>query len=432
MKRLAAVAASSVIAAAFLGPGTVTTAARAGAGFGVRLLWALLFSTIACLVLQEAAARLSVVSGKTLGETLAARDRHAPLAAAAISLVLSAVLVGCAAYEAGNILGGVAGARLALGLSTESLTIACVLAAGILLWCGSTTVVVSVLGALVAVMGGAFVLTAAALRPSPQALLAGLSMPHLPAESGLMVLGLVGTTVVPYNLFLGSGLARGQTLFDMRLGLVLAIGLGGVISMAVLVVGTAIDGGFSFEALAGVLRARFGAAGGWGLALGLFAAGFSSAVTAPLAAAITARSLLAAAGDEQRWCTHGWRYRAVWLGVLASGLIFGLSGIRPVPAIIGAQALNGIMLPVVASFLLLAANDRARLGAAVNGAFANLLALVVVAVVVMLGAMAVVRAAAASFGQQVAAQVLAGVGAAAAAVAVLALLRAIARLRQQP
>ena len=48
----------SAIAAAFIGPGTVTTAASAGAGYGLTLLWAVLFSVVATFVLQEAAARL--------------------------------------------------------------------------------------------------------------------------------------------------------------------------------------------------------------------------------------------------------------------------------------------------------------------------------------------------------------------------------------
>ena len=54
MRRLAAILFWSIIAAAFIGPGTVTTAASAGAAFELRLLWALVFSTVACLVLQEA------------------------------------------------------------------------------------------------------------------------------------------------------------------------------------------------------------------------------------------------------------------------------------------------------------------------------------------------------------------------------------------
>ena len=86
--------------------------------------------------------------------------------------------------------------------------------------------------------------------------------PFLPAWSGghslpdgasLLVLGLIGTTVVPYNLFLGSGIARGQKLGDMRFGLSIAVVLGGLISMGGLVVGTAVDGPFVFAALADAL-----------------------------------------------------------------------------------------------------------------------------------------------------------------------------------
>jgi manganese transport protein len=52
MKRLASILFWSVIAAAFVGPGTVTTCAAAGSRFGLTLLWALSFSVVACFLLQ--------------------------------------------------------------------------------------------------------------------------------------------------------------------------------------------------------------------------------------------------------------------------------------------------------------------------------------------------------------------------------------------
>ncbi|MGK7311468.1 MAG: divalent metal cation transporter, partial [Candidatus Longimicrobiales bacterium M2_2A_002] len=60
----------AVVAAAFIGPGTVTTATLAGAGYGYTLLWALTFSLLATLVLQEMAARLGLVTGEGLGEAV--------------------------------------------------------------------------------------------------------------------------------------------------------------------------------------------------------------------------------------------------------------------------------------------------------------------------------------------------------------------------
>ena len=165
--------------------------------------------------------------------------------------------------------------------------------------------------------------------------------------------------------------------------------------MAVVLVGSAVDGEFSYPRIGAVLSSQLGAWAAGLFAFGLFAAGFSSAVTAPLAAAITARSLFASGAEDDRWRDRSWRYRSVWLGVLAAGTIFGLTGVRPVPAIIAAQALNGVLLPVVAVFLWLVMNDRRLLGDAVNGRLANAVMGLVVAVAVVLGARGVWRALAA-------------------------------------
>lgn len=395
MRRLLAVAFWSVIAAAFIGPGTVTTAASAGAGFGFDLLWALAFSVIACFLLQEASARLTVVSGSSLGEALRRRFRKGFSGAAVLVLVLGAIVLGCAAYEAGNILGGVAGAVLAVDLSPKALTLACGLGAAVLLWLGAPRLVALVLSVLVAVMGLTFTLTAWVLAPDLPDLLRGVLIPALPPASGVIALGLVGTTVVPYNLFLGSGLAEGQSLRDTRFGLAVAVGLGGLISMAVVVVGAAVEPPLEFEALAQVLATELGPWAGSFFALGLFAAGFSSAVTAPLAAAVTARGLFGSSEKRELWSHRSPRYRAVWGAVLAAGVGFGLAGVSPIPAIILAQAFNGVLLPFVAVFLLLAVNDRRQMGEeGLNGLGANLATCAVVLVALVLGAASIARAAA--------------------------------------
>ncbi len=60
----------ALVAAAFIGPGTVVTASLAGAEFGYALLWALMLSTVICAVLQEMASRIGVITGKGLGENI--------------------------------------------------------------------------------------------------------------------------------------------------------------------------------------------------------------------------------------------------------------------------------------------------------------------------------------------------------------------------
>jgi len=395
MKRFLSVLLWSVLAAAFIGPGTVTTAASAGASHRYQLLWALAFSTLACLVLQEAAARLTAVSGLTLGEAL--RQRFGGGAGAVVPLVVGAVVFGCAAYEAGNILGAVAGVSLILGGPAWAWALCFGLGAGVLLWLGSPRGVALTLSAFVALMGATFLVTAVLLGPSPGELVRGTLTPSTPAGSGLLILGLVGTTVVPYNLFLGSGLARGeargQELSVMRFGLAVAVLLGGGISMGVLVVGGAVDGEFSYPAVAAVLSGRLG---GWAAAffgLGLSAAGLSSAITAPLAAALAARGLSRDPAGEGAWGNRSWPWRAVWGGVLTTGIAFGVADVPPIPAILLAQAANGVLLPLVAIFLLLAVNDRRLLGeGGRNGPLANAIAVPVVFVTLVLGLAGVVRA----------------------------------------
>ena len=393
MKRLLNLLLWSVIAAAFIGPGTVTTAARAGSDFGFALAWALLFSTVACVVLQEAAGRITVLSGHELGTAIRHRYGAPDRVGWVAALLAAGVVLGCAAYQAGNLLGAVAGVRLVVDASPALLAAVFGAGAAALLATGSTRWIANVLGALVAVMGVAFLVTAVRLAPDAGALLGGLLIPRIPAASTVLVLGLVGTTVVPYNLFLGSALARGSRLGEMRWGLALAVGGGGLISLGVLVVGTALGGGLEYERLGAVLGARLGSGAEVSLAVGLFAAGFSSAITAPLAAAITVRTLVGGA-ERPEWSERGPRFRAVWLGVLLFGVGFGIAGVQPIPVIILAQAFNGLLLPLIAVFLWLTMNDRSLLGnGGVNTLVQNLVMGAIVVTCVALGLRGLVAAA---------------------------------------
>ncbi len=349
----------SIIAAAFIGPGTVTTAAAAGAGYQWRLLWALSFSTIACIVLQEASARLTITTGLDLGSFLSHHYRSTVWGLGVLFLTVLAILFGCAAYEVGNLLGALEGLRL-FGLSARiGLTLVISGLAAMLLWTGRTDFVARTLGGVVALMGLAFVVTAIGLHPPLKSLVRGAVLPTIPNGAMTVVLGLVGTTVVPYNLFLGSGIAHRKALNRMRFGLIVAIGLGGFISGAVLVTGSAVSMPFTFQGLARALQAQLGPAGPLLLAFGLFAAGFTSAVTAPMAAAVTARGLFRNNGDPA-WEGTGWKFRSVWLVVLGVGVVFVFMNLRPVPAIILAQAFNGLLLPLVTVILFVVINDPHR------------------------------------------------------------------------
>lgn len=373
----------SIISAAFIGPGTVTTASSAGAAFQLDLLWALVFSIIATILLQEAAARITIASGKSLGEIIALKYAHGGGRRLKLLLFL-AVGVGCAAYQAGNLLGALSGLALFGTLWQAPAVVGLGITCAGLLWLGNFRTIAHFLGVIVAFMGLTFLYVSFQIEIDAFDLLQAGLRPRFPEGSTLLIISLIGTTIVPYNLFLASGISQEQSMREMRWGIAVAVLIGGLISISILVVGTSVSGLFSFESLAQALAESLGS---WSIAffgLGLFAAGFSSSITAPLAAAVTGQSLFGAGSPE--WTVRSRNFRLVWGTVLAIGLLFGSLDVRPIPAIILAQAVNGILLPVVAVFLLLAVNDRDLIPAKyVNSALNNGLMLLIVGVTCFLG-----------------------------------------------
>jgi Mn2+/Fe2+ NRAMP family transporter len=338
----------SVISAAFIGPGTVTTAVSAGSLYGLDLLWAVVLATASCIVLQEVSARICIASGLTLGKALEVRFGQTAGRGWQYLIGIS-VILGCAAYEAGNILGAVSGLSLLTGWDSRWLTVGITAAALIILLSGRKRTIGWLMSALVAVMGAAFMVLAFLQEVSPAEVLVSAVSPSLPPGSELLALGLVGTTIVPYNIFIGAAVSYGQQISHMRLGLTVSVLVGGAITAAIVVAGTGVNQFDSFEVLSGEFQNQIGKAGALALALGLFAAGFSSAVTSPYASGIIGESVF---GMRKAGAV-----RAVWMLVLATGFLFGISGIRPIPVILVVQALNGLILPVIAYFLLLIVND---------------------------------------------------------------------------
>ncbi|MBN8652228.1 MAG: divalent metal cation transporter [Cytophagales bacterium] len=335
----------SVISAAFIGPGTITTAITAGASFQLSLLWAVVFATVACIVLQEVSARVIISSGLTFGECVQQR-----FGAGWVKwLVAVPVLLGCAAYEAGNILGAVSGLALLTSGSTKLFTIIITVLAATILWRGGSKLISNVMMFLVVIMAIAFAVLAFKATFSFSELLKASVVPQLPVGSEWIALALVGTTIVPYNIFMGSAISKGNTIPLMRIGLTVSVINGGVITACILLAGTVAGTFTSFPALAEILKNNSGSWAAVALGVGLFAAGFSSAITSPYAASLIASTVL---GSENKN-----RIRLVWAAVLLIGFGFGISDVKPIPVILAVQAMNGFVLPLLAYFLIIMVND---------------------------------------------------------------------------
>ena len=382
-----------LVTAAFIGPGTITTASTAGANYGFTLLWALLFSVLATWVLQEMAARLGLVTGEGLSQALRTAFNHPVLKLATIMLVVAAIGFGNAAYEAGNIAGAAIGAQSLTGVAAPIWALVIGGLAGFLLLTGRYGLIQNVLVVLVLLMSVVFLITLFLVDVDVGGLLKGLFQPSLPTGSELTIIALIGTTVVPYNLFLHSTIVREYWSDDVPVALALrqsrwdtglSIGLGGLITLAIVSTSAAAffqtGAEFSASALAAQLEPLLGSSAKVCFAIGLLAAGLTSAITAPLAAAYAVCGVM---GWPIRF--NDWRFRGVCLAVLLIGTGFAALGSKPLAAIIFAQAANGFLLPLVAIFLLVVMNRKALLGDYRNGWAANILGALVVMIAAGLG-----------------------------------------------
>lgn len=382
-----------LVAAAFIGPGTLTTCTIAGAGFGFALLWGLVFSILATLVLQEMAARLGIITQQGLGEALRKHFNTPLLRLLTIVLVVSAITIGNAAFETGNIMGAT------LGLSSfandsvlwKNIFVLLIgLLTFLLLYFGTYKLIEKAMVVLVATMGFAFLTTAVIVGPPIVQILKGMFIPGIPTGAILPLIALIGTTVVPYNLFLYASAVqhRWQTkdrLPEARLDMFVSVVLGGLVSGAIVVTAAMAfmyDDGTPINAadLALQLQPLLGNWSEYFIAAGLFAAGISSAITAPLAAAWATAGIMGWKKDMQSW-----RFKAIWMFILCTGVVLSLTGIRPIEVILFAQAANGILLPVIAVYLLWVVNSKMVMGQHTNTILSNLLGGVVVLIALGLG-----------------------------------------------
>jgi hypothetical protein len=319
-----------------------------------------------------------VLTGHELGTAI--RQRYAaPARLSWVPALLAAgIVLGCAAYQAGNLLGAVAGMRLVANLSPALLTAVCGAGAAALLAAGSTRWIATVLGALVAVMGVAFLATAIRLAPTPGTR-STASHPRASRRSVVLRARAVGTTAVPTtSSWLGWRAAAASAKCG---GLVLAVG-GTDLARA------------SWSSAPPRRRARVRAAGavlgerpgsGRVVARGRsLAAGFSSAYRRPPPPSLCGR--WSGGSHRVEWSERSFRIsRRVWLGVLLFGVGFGIAGVQRSRRS-SSPRLQRVATAVGAIFLWLTMNDRRLLGDhGVNTFVQNLLMGVIVVACLALG-----------------------------------------------
>ncbi len=379
-----------LVTAAFIGPGTITTASVAGANFGFALIWTLLFSVIATILLQSMAARLGVATGQDLAQALRAHIETPLFKSLAIFLVISAIGVGSAAYEAGNLSGASMGLiEIFPQVNAQLWTPLIAFLSAVLLYSGKHKVVENALILLVILMSLVFISTLVMAAPSLSDVLAGF-IPSMPEGSVTTVLALVGTTIVPYNLFLHSGVLaarhdsesdKQKVIKETNIDTGVSITLGGVITLAILSTASVAfygtdAGQISAANMAVQLEPLLGDAAHYFFAIGLFAAGLTSAITAPLAGAYAVCGMLGWSNKMDNT-----RFKSVAIVILLFGAAVASLGLDPVAVIIFAQAANGLLLPIVTTYLVWLVNQKTVMGKYTNSLLVNLFTLPVLVLI---------------------------------------------------
>ena len=377
-----------LIAAAFIGPGTVTLCTIAGASFGYSLIWAIVLSTFATIVLQEMSLRIGLVTRMNLAEVIRTSIKSVLLNRLIILLIISSIIIGNTAYEAGNITGASLGISAIINYeSINYIPVFIGLIAFVILYQGDYKILERSLVSLVIIMSISFFITAIMTKPDITNLLNGIFKPQVNSSNLIVVLGLIGTTVVPYNIFLHSSLVSEKwnsidKLKVARIESFISILLGGLVSLSIIITAASV----SNQNVTGVidlakgLEPLYGKFAIYFLGLGLFASGITSSITAPLAAAYVAKSCF------------GWnnslksnRFRLVWIFILITGVIVSMININPIEIIKFAQFSNSLLLPIIAITLLWLINDKNIISSKYNYKYQNIFGFFIVIISLILG-----------------------------------------------
>ncbi|MDC3040543.1 Nramp family divalent metal transporter [Flavobacteriaceae bacterium] len=379
----------ALIAAAFIGPGTVTLCTIAGASFGYSLIWAILLSTFSTIVLQEMSLRIGLITKMNLAEVIRINIKSKFINRLFLLLIICSILIGNAAYEAGNITGASLG--ISAILNSESINYIPIfigLIAFIILYQGNYKILERFLVLLVLIMSISFFITAIMTKPNIESLLNGILSPELNSRNIMVVLGLVGTTVVPYNLFLHSSLVSekwgsSNKLKVARFESFFSILIGGLISLSIIITAASVNNKDvnGVIDLAKGLEPLYGKFAIYFLGIGLFASGITSSITAPLAAAYVAKSCF-----DWNDSLKSQKFRAIWIIILFSGVIASMVELNPIEIIKFAQFSNSLLLPIIAIILLWLINNKSIISQRYRYKFQNILGSIIVILSIILGA----------------------------------------------
>jgi len=370
--------------------GGITTYSLAGAQFGLSLLWMLLPTTVALVVVQEMCARMGAVTGKGLSDLI--RESFGVKITFYVMIALLLTNLGNTVSE----FAGIAASMELFGISKYISVPLASVAVWLLIVKGSYRIVEKVF--LVAcIVYVAYPIAAFMSGPDWGVVLKAAVVPHFKVtpESVTMLIGLVGTTIAPWMQFyqqasvVEKGITKenyGFSRLDVIVGCIMAI----VVAFFIVVAcaGTIFTAGIKIETAADAAMALTPLVGGY--ATGLFAVGlFNASLFAACVLPLSTSYYICEGMGWELGVDKDFREapQFFWLFTLLIAVSAGIILLPDAPLIAImyiSQVVNGAVLPFVLIFMLRLVNDKRLMGEYVNGPAFNIIAWATVAIVLAL------------------------------------------------
>jgi manganese transport protein len=383
-----------VASVAYVDPGNFATNIQGGAKFGYLLLWVVLLANLVAMLVQFLSAKLGIVTDRDLPELC--RERFSKPVSWALWIQAELMAM---ATDIAELLGAALGLNLLFGvpLFTAGL-ISAVIAFAILELQrrghrGFELAITALLGLVLI----GFLYETLRIGPSVHASLRGL-VPNLNGTSSLyLAVGIVGATVMPHAIYLHSALTKGRVrvrdedqrrrvLRFARLDVIVALGLAGVINLAMLAVAAKLFQGHPVAGTSSIHDAhtQLGRIAGGGAALvfavALLASGISSSSVGTYAGQIVMAGFI--------------RVRAPVLVrrvvTIIPALIVLAVGVSPTSALVLSQVVLSFGIPFALVPLAALTSKRELMGSYVNARSTRLLAYAIAAVITALNAFLIV------------------------------------------
>lgn len=194
-----------IVAVGFVDPGNWASNLAAGSSYGYQLLWVVTLSTLMLIILQHNAAHLGIVSGKCLSEAATA---YMPRRLK--NFILTTAMLAAVSTALAELLGGAIALEMLFGVPLRAGAFVMLLLSLYLQFSHSYQRVEKIIVAFVSLIGLAFMAEIFLVPVDWPAARAGWVTPSLPAGAMTVVMSVLGSVIMPHNLFLHSEVIQSQ------------------------------------------------------------------------------------------------------------------------------------------------------------------------------------------------------------------------------